>query len=186
MKKIKLIGPRDPKHPNAINVTSSGNSWGRNLSPMILGPVLVPNRGYASCIENAWQYSKVYDIHDSDGKPSNQWYFWSQKGYKTSRGVRYPMGKDARPLYSYWDNTKMDYITARKNIYMPMYKDLALKSGWFDKLKELYLIEGEIVIWDYDAYDYLDMGLTAEQVINDPTKILGHGHILAMMLNGEY
>jgi hypothetical protein len=184
---IKLVGPRDTKHTDAVNVTSSGDSWAKNLSPMLLGPIEVPNRGHATCVENAWQYSKVYDIHDKRGQPSTAWFFWSKKGYTNPRGVRYPMGKGTIPLYSYWNSTKMDYITARKEIYMPIYKNAAIKSGWYSKLEEYYYLNDEnIVLWDYDAYDYIGMGLTADQIINDPKRILGHGHILAMMLRGEY
>jgi hypothetical protein len=38
---------------------------------------------------------------------------------------------------------------------------------------------------DFDAYDHKYEKLTYEQVINDPTRKMGHAFVLAMMLDNE-
>lgn len=183
---VKVIGPRDPRDKTAINVTSLDKGWGRSFSPMILGPVLVPGRGYAKNVENAWQYSKVYKCHmDKNGDPTPQWYFWSHRGFTTNRGIRYPMGKGAEPEYSFWGGKKMDYIEARKTIYMPIYAEAVKKSPNFQRLKDLYLENKSLTLWDCDGYDYLKMGRTLEECADDPNMILGHGFVLAMVLEGK-
>ena len=129
---------------------------------MLLGPVQVPNFGKAGCVENAWQYSKVYSNQiTKSGDPSIHWKMWAQKGFNSTRGQRYPMGKGAIPQYSFWNGQKLDYISARKQIYIPIYKNAAISSGWFDKLQDLYYSNGNnITIWDFDGYDYEKEGIT--------------------------
>lgn len=44
---------------------------------------------------------------------------------------------------------------------------------------------GELWLWDFDAYDHRALGMTYEDVINNPTKKCGHAFILAMMLENR-
>lgn len=152
---------------------------------MFLGPVPVPGRIDARNVENAWQYSKVYPTHiDKNGNPSAGWKFWSEKGYNKPRGDRYPMGREVKPLYSYWDGQKLDYLTAREKIYIPIYMDAALRSKEYHYLRSLYEVNKQITLWDVDGYDYIAMGKTIEECAKDPSRPLGHAFVLAMMLHG--
>lgn len=183
---IRIIGPRDPKVSYAINVTSCSRDLGKNLSPMILGPVVIPNRPLKALrVENAWQYSKVYPEHaDSNGDPNVWWYFWSANGFSKPRGERYPKGKTAIPLYCYWNKKKLDYLESRLNVYIPIYAKAARDSGWFKWLEDKYKTDGHITLWDYDGYDYLAEGKTLEDCIRDLSRPLGHAFVLALMLKG--
>lgn len=88
-----------PENSIAINTTSKSNNWTKGLSPFILKPYCVPN---CNNIENLWQYSKVYKEHlDENGNPSNEWFIWRNKGFSKKKAVRYPMGKNIKPEYSY-------------------------------------------------------------------------------------
>src|SRR3990167_4870254 len=108
---IKIIGPHDPKNTLALNVTSRSNDWGRAFSPFLLGPVELWTGEYAlrpfiaKNVENAWQYSKVYQKHVNPltGNPTTDWWHWAIKGWNNPRAVRYPMGKGTNPLYHYWE-----------------------------------------------------------------------------------
>jgi hypothetical protein len=51
-----------------------------------------------------------------------------------------------------------------------------------------YLLAGlagkvdNITIQDYDAYNHHELGMTLEDVLNNPDRKMGHGFVLAMML----
>jgi hypothetical protein len=44
--------------------------------------------------------------------------------------------------------------------------------------------KGDIAILDYDAYDHRALGYSWDDVINDPKRKMGHGFVLAMMIEG--
>jgi len=43
---------------------------------------------------------------------------------------------------------------------------------------------GDIAIRDYDSYDHISLGYSWDDVINDPSRKMGHGFVLAMMIEG--
>jgi Family of unknown function (DUF6939) len=160
---------------------TSGGDWDV-FSPFTLGPIPLYG-GYRSLnMENGWQYSKIYAKHSDAGT----YYEWAVAGWNNPRAVRYPMGKGAKPLCSMWDGYALDYINARKQIYIPLYT-FAIRTYQFRRFWELKTIAdaGDIVILDYDAYDHYSYGYSWDDVINDPTRKMGHGFVLAMMLEGR-
>lgn len=169
-----------------IDTTSRSLTWSRKLSPFLLGPVPLYGGWIAKNVENAWQYSKVYASFAQNGNPTQAYWDWARTGWNNQRAERYPMGKGARPLYSYWDGQKLDYVSARKKIYAPLYSLAVEKTDAFSKLKELKeKNHGTIWLMDFDAYDHKKEGLTYEQVINNPYRKMGHAFVLAMMLDDE-
>jgi len=92
------------------------------------------------------------------------------------------MGKGRRPLYALWRGEKLGYIDARKQIYLPLYRDLVRQTEGFAVLKRIYQQRAEIALFDFDGYDHHTLGLSLHQVLNDPKRICGHAFILAMML----
>jgi len=98
----------------------------RELSPLYLGPVVCPDGLIAKTLENAWQYAKVYrELADGIGRPKPEYFEWRKEGFEAPVVERYPMGAGAVPLCSYWmvdgKYRKLDYIEARKQIYIPNY-----------------------------------------------------------------
>jgi len=185
---IYTIGARDPrkKGDNVINTTSRSKNWSQGLSPFILGPVPLWDGMIAQNVENAWQYTKVYPSHvDEDGDPTHDWICWAVRGWEKRRAVRYPMGKGAKPLYSYWDDEKLDYIEARKRIYLPAYANAVTKTDAFTKLQETCKEHEDIWLWDFDCYRHDEMGMTLSDVLHDGSRSMGHGFILKMILTGE-
>lgn len=172
------------KKPVIIDTTSNSGDF-RELSPFVLR---VPYRGGKVIFENLWQYSKVYKNQTLaiDGYPNALWYKWSEKGMSSNRAVRYPMGRGAIPEYSLWDGEKLDYISARKKIYAPVYANNVAKTGAMYRLEGLYFnclnTNRELILLDYDAYDYLSLGLSLIDVINNPKRKMGHAFVLIMML----
>jgi hypothetical protein len=162
----------------SFDVTSGSGQW-RALSPFTLGPVMLYDGRWSRNMENGWQYAKVYSDHLHD------YWEWAESGWRNSRAVRYPMGKGVRPLYSLWAGDELGYIDARKRIYMPLYSQAVrfYAARDIEKLRQAAK-EGDIFIKDYDAYDHHSFGYSWNDVINDPDRKMGHGFVLAMMLEG--
>lgn len=184
---IYVIGPgyKTPDGVTVVNTTSRSDNWSRGLSPFFAGPVDL-YAGYKSFnIENAWQYSKVYEYYlEDDGTIGPRYFKWANEGWQKIRADRYPMGRDAKPLYSYWDGQTYSYTEARKKIYMPLYSFAVQKTSAFTQLKKLYEAGGDLYLWDFDGYNHRALNMSFDQVINDPTKKMGHAFVLAMLLEG--
>jgi hypothetical protein len=184
---LHIIGPNYPVPDGAevINTTSRSTTWSRGLSPFFLGPVDLYD-GYKSInVENAWQFSKVYEYYlEDDDSVGNRYFKWAQDGWNAIKANRYPMGRDVKPLYSYWDGEKLSYTEARNKIYIPLYANAVKKSFAFHKLKKIYEENPDLYLWDFDGYDHNAFGLTYEQVINDPNRKMGHAFVIGMLLEG--
>lgn len=180
---MHVCGYRDaPKNGLIINTTSRSTNWSRGLSPFFLGPVNLYLSYTAKNVENAWQFSKVYDVHvDENGNPTPEYFTWAVNGWADSYAHRYPMGKGVIPQYSYWDGEKLDYISARKKIYIPLYRKAVASTAAFAELKNISEKE-DIWLWDFDGYNYEKIGMSLQDVANDKTRKMGHAFVLAMML----
>lgn len=186
---VIVIGFRDTEKydvQHIINTTTSSNNWAKMLSPMYVGPVTLYNGQIAKKVENAWQFSKVYPEHidgsNGEENPSSAYFSWAEEGWNDGYGRRYPMGKNRKPLYSYWNGEKLDYIEARKRIYAPIYAQGVLKTKAFQQLLEIYESGETFALLDYDGYDYLSMNMTLTDVMKNPNKKMGHAFVLAMLL----
>lgn len=188
---IYVFGPKDkpPKDLLVINTTSTSNDFGCALSPFLLGPVDLYDGLVSQTVENGWQYSKVYAKHiDSSGEPTKEYWEWAEEGWRNTRAVRYPMGKGAVPVYFLWGGKspytqmrKLSYVEARRQIYAKLYRPCAAKTPAFAKLKEL-AAQGDLGLWDFDGCNHHALGLTIDQVIDDPKRKAGHAFHLAQML----
>ena len=184
---IYVIGPnyKAPEGANVINTTSHSKTWSCGLSPFYCGPVDLYDGYVSKNVENAWQYSKVYEYYAEDDKEPGERYFkWAQDGWNSIRAVRYPMGKGVKPLYSYWAGEKLGYIEARKRIYIPLYASAVQKTFAFQQLKKMAAEPGDLYLWDFDGYDHRALDMTFDQVINDPVHTMGHAFVITMLLEG--
>ena len=181
---ITIIGPRDTKVPGTVNTTSHSNAaWSKGLSPFALGPISLYGSHTARIFENAWQFTKLYPEHaDANGQPTNQYWTWAQTGWKSTKPFRYPLGKGRKPLCSLWNGRRLDYITARQQIYIPLYRNAVKQTDAYKTLEDLYLAQGHLTLFDFDGYDHRKLGMSFKDVINCPTRICGHAFVLAIML----
>jgi hypothetical protein len=181
---IKIIGPQDKRDPTAINTTShSVEEWSSGLSPFKLGPLFLYDNHTAQIFENAWQFAKLYPEHaDSNGQPTPAYWSWATRGWNSQRAYRYPLGKGRRPLCSVWNGRQLDYIAARKQIYLPLYQTAVAQTSAYQRLETTYRRNGSITLFDFDGYDHASLRMTLADVLNCPTRVCGHAFILAMML----
>jgi hypothetical protein len=163
------------------DVTSHGGQF-RPLSPFLLGPVPLYGGMWSRTMENAWQYAKVYDGY---GALDQRYWDWARAGWDNPRGVRYPMGRGARARFSLWAGEHLDYVSARRRVYAPLYAQ-AVRFHQLSLLAELRRLawHGELVLIDFDAYDHRALGYSWEDVMSDPGRKMGHGFVLAMMIEG--
>lgn len=191
IQRIWIYGPRDRRRLNqalrsgatVINTTSHSDDWGRQLSPFLLGPVRLYDRHVARCVENGWQYAKLYPPHaDAEGNPTADYWRWATAGWTSPRPVRYPMGKGARPLCSLWNGEHLDYVSARKRIYVPLYQGCVVKTAAWRRLCAMLDAGESIHLWDFDGYDYFSEGIAITDALDDPHRKFGHSMVLALML----
>jgi hypothetical protein len=188
--RVLQLGERPQTGWYVVNTTSRASTeWERSLSPFYLGPVTLYGGFTSHNLENAWQHTKVYKQHtDSAGEPTDAYWEWATAGWLNPRAVRYPMGKGAKPEYSLWDGLKLDYVSARKQIYIPLYAEAVYTSAGFGVLRKLYkeLSKNEtIALQDFDGYDHVRMNLTLTEVVNNPQRKCGHAFVIAMLLTDD-
>jgi hypothetical protein len=188
---LSLFKPNPPPETTGQSVATvstvskAGKEWSE-LSPFLLGPCKLYGKFVSKNMENAWQYSKVYAKHNSRTQvPTSSYWVWAQLGWDCPRAVRYPMGKGAKPEYSWWDGVGMGYISARKKIYAPLYAREVLKTEAFARLKKLYESNDNLILLDYDAYNHHELNMSLTDVLNNPKKKMGHAFVLSMLLTND-
>ena len=178
---------RVPEGSITIDSTSRSFGWDRGLSPFFVGPVDLCNGFVSKNFENAWQFSKVYKQHvGEDGNPTDEYWKWAKAGWSDTWAHRYPMGRGAIPEYSQWLGEKLGYIAARKRIYIPVYSTAVQKTKAYNKLmEEAKQAEDQgkdLYIRDFDGYNNKELGMSYDDVINCESRKMGHGFVLAMLL----
>lgn len=168
------------------------------LSPFYLGPVDTYDGMKAARFERAWQCSKVLaGFIDSAGNPTPEWFAWRNKMWADDSNcdhmaIRYPFGKTnlKRTMYSFWkvgdDYKHLSYIEARKYIYLPVYARAVTKTAAYRRLCEMRDAGKNLLLIDFDGYNpHLPRyNFTYNDVIHCPLLKMGHGFVLAMLLEG--
>ena len=189
-----------------VNVCSGSNQIYKELSPMKLGPIevnVVNSRNKikirtAKNLENLWQASKVWedDVYMDTGMPKKEWfkrrsrYFKDKKAHRHIKKSKTNKNKNVS-LYSLWvdqktlEVKKLSYLEARKEVYCPIYKQLASQTKAYKKIDKLLANGTNIQILGYDGYDYETEGKTLEECYNDGSRPFGHELVLVSMLRNE-
>jgi hypothetical protein len=168
-----------------VSTVSAATGWEQGLSPFMIGPCKLWRGNWSLNMENAWQYSKVYESHMVGDSVKDEWLEWAKTGWAKKRADRYPMGKGVFAKFALWNDERLDYVAARKRIYAPLYAQAVRETSAYNTLARLYRSCDELVLLDYDAYDHAAQGKTLTQVLNDPTKKMGHAFVLAMLLTDD-
>jgi hypothetical protein len=198
-----------------------------------LGPYgLMDEHGHI--MENIWQFSKVYqkvpytlqlasrwdkriiweypaEVHvDDNGHVNDNYWFWRRSGMNMPDAIRYPVGFNHRHevLYSLWETEegykKLNYVEARKEIYVKVYSKLVKQHETFNTLVDMLKEGKNLLILEVDGphqeslpyyknnYQVDDnfiqqdtMLATTENLdimLNDTKHCYGHGYVLASCL----
>lgn len=197
-----------------------------------LGPYVLKN-DEGHIMENIWQFSKLYpwvpaskqtysrfdktviwdhpqETHVKDGKPTEKYWQWRQKGMENPEPVRYPVGNGAHKrkcICVLSDcNERLGIAEGRKQVYLKTYSELVKKEPKFVELVErcrsgenLLIIEvdgphQETLGYYKEKYGIRDDFITDDTILvtprnmkimlNDPKHSFGHGYCLAMAIYG--
>jgi hypothetical protein len=178
-----------PKDTIVLNVTSAqakDSIYRRDFSPMTMIP-----EGYKGFpnFEAYWQSGKVYEGFN-EAQRSKQVLWWKNI---TEPKRRYPGSKAFTVLYSdHHDGVKRDYISSRKEVYVPEYYNLVTTVGTesINKAKALLTAGKNICVYDFDGPRdnegnpiCLEVNLdTLREKINDPRHPFGHGYVVSSIL----
>jgi hypothetical protein len=172
------------------------------------------SKQYYSRYDNTVIWEHPSEIHiDDDGNPTEEYWNWREKGMACPYPVRYPVGIHYRTRckYSLWEKEKgvfyeLDYIEARKKIYLSGYIKCLENQPKFIELKER-LAKGENLLiietdgpheesLSYykekygvdDSFIENDTMLATEEnlnvMLNDDRHPFGHGYCLSWALLG--
>ena len=165
------------QYPDAIlaDVTSSAKDGLVKLSPFYPhGGIPVPfSEGYtATCVEAIWQGLKVFEGCDVDT---------SLFGNDTMKGLKRTVRRYGKPLghrKGVNGTVLLDYIEARKQIYIPTYKwVLENKVAWIiDKMRNASNRGETIVLLDYDT----------NADVENAKKPLSHASLIKAYVEGIY
>ena len=168
------------------------------LSPFYLGPVECYDGLVSQTFERAWQCAKVYPwTLGTDGNPNARYFawrdeMWATKGFGDKMSIRFPVGKRnvGKCLYSWWkvdgEFKPLDYIPARKAIYIPLYAKAVVKTEAYRRLVELRDSGKNLLLIDFDGYNihHPRYNFTYNDAIHCNWLKMGHCFVLAMLLEG--
>jgi hypothetical protein len=161
-------------NPVIIDVTSKSADKFLPLSPFYPhGDIPVPfSDGYHSkSVEGIWQGLKVFKSHDID---ISKFEIDSMRGLKrTARKFGQPIGH----RQGVNGTELLDYLTARKKIYLPAY-EWVLQNKTGDLIKELKRLSGneQVILLDYETNDNL----------HDLTKPLSHAALIKHFIENDF
>lgn len=168
------------------------------LSPFYLGPIECYDGLVAQRFERAWQCAKVYPwMVGADGNPGEVYFawrdmMWAKEGFADKREIRFPAGKgNARKcLYAWWkvdgEFQKLGYVAGRKEIYIPLYAKAVVRTEAYRRLCALRDEGKNLLLVDFDGYNihHPRYNFTYNDAIHCPLLKMGHGFVLAMLLEG--
>ena len=164
------------KHPGAIlaDVTSKATDSLVKLSPFYPhGGIPIPfsNDMTATCVEAIWQGLKVFENSDVDVCLFKN---------DTMKNIKRSVRKNGRPLghrKGVNGSELLDYIEARKQIYIPTYKWILENkvSSIIERMKEASKTK-TIILLDYNT----------NQDVDDASKPLSHAFLIKAYIEGIY
>lgn len=198
------LGPYTLKNENGYIIE---NIWQFSKIYKSVPKVQIPYSRYNK--EIIWEHPEQIHITD-DGKITDEYWEWRKKGFNNQYAVRYPVGFNYRHscMFSLLEINKntyleLDYIEARKNIYLPAYVEAVKKQPKYKKLQNIHQTENILIIevdgpheesMEYYIEKYgvsknfieKDTVLATEEnmkiLLNDPKHPFGHGYCLAVAL----
>ena len=171
---------------NATSAQAKNSKNRRDFSPMteIVGGYMGYDR-----FESRWQAGKIFE-----GIPEDTVKAWWRA--QTSPKRRYPKGKGKNILYARFegheDKGNMDYITARKEVYVKEYLALIRNREMTLHFKKMIDEGKSITLYDFDGPRMPDRSVICleltqelyEEKINYLDQPFGHAYVVGSVLTG--
>jgi hypothetical protein len=184
--KIYVWGPKDrpnvPTNAFKINTTSTSTDFGQAFSPFMNQGTIEFHGLKSHNVENMWQGTKTYGQYVNN---YSDWKLWRDGILGDTKAHRYPMGKGARPEFSYIKSLgKLGYIDARMQIYIPIYRQ-KLDKFCQRQIQSVVDILTLTDVWLFDFDGYLtDRSL--DEVFADPASKAGHAFVIKQYIEDNY
>lgn len=136
-------------------------------------------------------------LNPNGDKWIEEWKKWSEFCRFSGEGLRRRCKIETKdkcinpniPLFSYYRGKRLSYVEARKQMYIPWYADLVIKTRSFKYLKNRFDKGISLIILDPDgqARDTKILKLNKENMslkINDSKFVFGHGFVLGCVILG--
>ena len=112
---------------------------------------------------------------------------WRQRVFSCPRPIRYPNGRERQNLVAFsllqdrdGNQTRLDYVSARKRIYVKEYARLARDHDEFWDLVDTVRDGKNLVICELDVPECHEITLpTLQDLVEDDKRCFGHGLCLA-------
>lgn len=140
----------------------------KELSPFLL------KDSYGHVLENIWQFSKVYEtVPEMDTKEwkhpaerhydkktkqlTEEYWKWREKGMNSERAIRFPVKREnskksvATLLKKGEELVFLNYIEARKQLYIPLYCQAVKQTAMFKHLQQNLSQGKNLLLVDYDG-----------------------------------
>jgi len=154
-------------------------------------------------------YPQLGHVDKDTNEPNGVWRRWRDTGFQllnktkgVSKGVRTPKEvsglkkmvregnlKSWAPIYAVHNGKKLSYIEARKEVYVPIYRELIEKLAVLKAIRHLVDSGQNVMILDLDGPPLSEwpngMPVTKESLktmLNDPKHPFGHGYVVSMAL----
>ena len=129
---------------------------------------------------------------DAPFLPTGKYFEWRDFGWNSPEAYRFPAGKNnaGKCKFSWWKVDgkfqRLVYIPARKQIYIPLYARAVVKTEAYRRLVELRDSGKNLMLIDFDGYNihHPKYNFTYNDAIHCPLLKMGHGFVLAMLLEG--
>lgn len=129
-------------------------------------------------LENAWQFSKVYpqvpatrqvysrydarviwehaaETHYTNGTLMPEFFAWRSKGFSCADAIRYPVGlkhmHECIGAFLPGSDELLDYVSARKRIYVPLFLEAVQRAPAFISLQERLARGENLLIIEVDG-----------------------------------
>ena len=143
--------------------------FNKDISPFFLGGFKTSDGLTARVFEHFWQASKVFPCHfdkvTNSLKP--EYFAWRKKWFEMEKVTDKSASRRPHSLLGYKDGDclfsvryvngvweRMNYVEARKKMYIPEYAKLVVKTESFKWMKRLYDEGKKIALIDFDGYNY--------------------------------
>ena len=136
-----------------------------------------------------WKYSKVHESYFDPKirQPTKEWFDRRQEGWKYGTTKKHlPRGTPySRGCNVWFLGKQLDFIVARKEIWIEYYKKIYQQQPVYLALKKLYK-DNNILLLDFSCspeHHLMELNKDAYlKIINNPQISLGHSYILYGML----
>jgi len=144
-------------------------------------------------MENLWQASKVEPKWVEGRKqPPEEWWKRRDRIWTDPKAHRHVIPKNERVAAGFrpqcfWNGKYIDWVDARKEVYIPLYVKYVQKTEAWKRLMQLFNEGANIQILGYDGRSEVRGGdaFSLFDEFNDTSQPFGHEMVLMCMLRGQ-